>query len=97
MPSAAYLSQKSEETETNELVASPLDEVVSPKESTTSCIQSSIDSSGHLRVTRTKLRNRGQGCVPLLSSGWQGCVPHPNMYIDRYDTTDIETRAMNVV
>ena len=53
-PSADYLSQKSKETETNEPIASPLDEVVSRKESTTSSIQSSIDSSGHLRVTRTK-------------------------------------------
>ena len=47
-PSADYLSQKSEETETNEPVAAPLDEVVSRKESTTSSIQSAIDSSGHL-------------------------------------------------
>ena len=44
-PSADYLSQKSEETETNEPVASPLDEVISRKESTT-----------HLRVTRTKCK-----------------------------------------
>ena len=55
-PSADYLSQKSEETETNKPVAAPLDEVVSRKESTTSSIQSAIDSSGHLRVTRTKFR-----------------------------------------
>ena len=48
-------------------------------------------------VVHVMLRNRGQGCVPLLSSGWQGCVPHPIMYIDRYDTTDIGTRAMYVV
>lgn len=57
-PSADYLSQKSEETETNEPVASPLDEVVSRKESTTSSIQSAIDSSGHLRVTRTKCKSK---------------------------------------
>ena len=57
-PSADYLSQKSEETETNEPIASPLDEVVSRKESTTSSIQSSIDSSGHLRVTRTKCKSK---------------------------------------
>ena len=57
-PSADYLSQKSEETETNEPNASPLDEVVSRKESTTSSIQSSIDSSGHLRVTRTKCKSK---------------------------------------
>ena len=57
-PSAHYLSQKSEETETNEPIASPLDEVVSRKESTTSSIQSSIDSSGHLRVTRTKCKSK---------------------------------------
>ena len=59
-PSTDYLSIKAEETETNEPTASALDEILSKKEATTSQIQSSLDSAGHIKVVRTK----GKGRMP---------------------------------
>ena len=59
-PSTDYLSIKAEETETNEPTASALDEILSRKEATTSQIQSSLDSAGHIKVVRTK----GKGRMP---------------------------------
>ena len=59
-PSKDYLSIKAEETETNEPTASALDEILSKKEATTSQIQSSLDSAGHIKVVRTK----GKGRMP---------------------------------
>ena len=53
-PSADYLALKAEEVEMNEPTASPLDEIISKRDTANSQIQSSVDSSGHLRVTRTK-------------------------------------------
>eukprot|EP00435_Cladocopium_sp_Y103_P056936 s2941_g19.t1 len=50
-PSVEYLSVKAEETETNEPVAAPLDEVTSRKDSTTAQMQTGLDSSGHIRIT----------------------------------------------
>eukprot|EP00435_Cladocopium_sp_Y103_P052650 s357_g16.t1 len=55
-PSADYLSLKAEETETNEPTAAPLDEILSKLASANSQIQSAVDSSGHIRVTRTKTK-----------------------------------------
>ena len=55
-PSVEYLSLKPEETETNEPVAASLDEVSSKKDSTTSQMQTGLDSTGHIRSTRTKLK-----------------------------------------
>ena len=55
-PSVEYLSLKAEETETNEPVAAALDEVSSKKDSTTSQMQTGLDSTGHIRITRTKLK-----------------------------------------
>ena len=57
-PSNDYLPLKAEETETNEPIASPLDEIVSKKDSSNSAIQSTLDSSGHIRVTRTKNKTK---------------------------------------
>ena len=57
-PSNDYLSLKAEETETNEPIASPLDEIVSKKDSSNSALQSTLDSSGHIRVTRTKNKTK---------------------------------------
>ena len=53
-PSSDYLAVKAEETELNEPVAAALDEILSKKDTSSSQIQSSLDASGHLRVTRTK-------------------------------------------
>ena len=58
VPAADYLSLKAEETETNEPTAAPLDEVLNKKDSATSQIQSTLDSSGHIRVTRTKGKSK---------------------------------------
>ncbi|CAK9024428.1 Fucoxanthin-chlorophyll a-c binding protein C, partial [Durusdinium trenchii] len=55
-PSQDYLSLKADETETNEPVAAQLDEILSRKDSSNAAIQSSVDASGHLRVTRTKTK-----------------------------------------
>ena len=57
-PSSDYLALKAEETELNEPVASPLDEIISKRDNASSHIQSTVDSSGHLRVTRTKNKAR---------------------------------------
>jgi len=55
-PSSDYLSLKAEETECNEPTAAPLDEILSKQASSNSQIQSAVDSSGHIRVTRTKAK-----------------------------------------
>ena len=43
---------------TNEPTASSLDEVTSKFETSTSALQSSLDASGHVRVTKTKLKGK---------------------------------------
>ena len=64
-PSTDYLSIQ--ETETNEPTASALDEILSRKEATTSQIQSSLDSAGHIKVVRTK----GKGRMPTNTEGYR--------------------------
>ena len=58
--SSCNVSIKAEETETNEPTASALDEILSRKDATTSQIQSSLDSAGHIKLVRTK----GKGRMP---------------------------------
>ena len=60
-PSSDYLSLKAEETEANEPTAAPLDEVISRQSSSNSVLQSALDSSGHIRVTRTKNKSKMPG------------------------------------
>ena len=60
-PSSDYLSLKAEETETNEPTAAPLDEIVSKLVSSNSVIQSAVDNSGHIRITRTKAKSKMPG------------------------------------
>ena len=57
-PSSDYLSIKAEETECNEPSAASLDEILSKHASSNSQIQSAVDSSGHIRVTRTKTKGK---------------------------------------
>lgn len=57
-PSPDYLALKAEETETNEPLAAPLDEILSRKEATHSQLQSSVDGAGHIRVTRTRTKGK---------------------------------------
>ena len=57
-PSADYISQKMEEVEQGELLANNLDEVGSKEESLTIAIQSSVDSTGRLRVTRERKKSK---------------------------------------
>ena len=57
-PSNEYLALKVEECETNEPLALGLDEVQSKFEATTSMLQSSLDTSGHVRVTKTKSKGK---------------------------------------
>lgn len=55
-PSPDYLSIKAEETECNEPTAAPLDEILSKQSTSNSVIQSAVDTTGHIRVTRTKAK-----------------------------------------
>ena len=57
-PSADYLSQKVEEVEQGELLASQLDEIGSKEETLTIAIQSSVDSAGRLRATRERKKSK---------------------------------------
>ncbi len=57
-PSADYLSQKVEEVEQGELMASQLDEIGSKEEALTLSIQSSVDSTGRLRITRERKKSK---------------------------------------
>ena len=57
-PASDYLSLKAEETEANEPSAAPLDEILSKLASSSSSLQSTVDSSGHIRVTRTKNKSK---------------------------------------
>lgn len=57
-PSGDYLSQKMEEIEQGELLASNLDEVGSKDDSLTIAIQSSVDTSGRLRITRERKKSK---------------------------------------
>ena len=62
-PSSDYLALKAEETELNEPVASPLDEIISKRDNASSHIQSTVDSSGHLRSLGPKTK---PGCPATL-------------------------------
>ena len=57
-PSPEYLSVKAEETESNEPQAASLDEVTSKRDSQTTEMQSGLDASGHIRITRTKVKSK---------------------------------------
>lgn len=57
-PSVDYISQKVEEVEQGELTASLLDEVGSKEESLNLGVQSSLDASGRLRITREKKKSK---------------------------------------
>ncbi|CAE7351564.1 unnamed protein product [Symbiodinium sp. CCMP2592] len=52
-PSAEYLATKAEECESNEPLASSLDRISSKKDSQVESLQTSIDPTGHVRVTKT--------------------------------------------
>ena len=51
---------KLEEVENNEPTASALDEIISKQDKNTSFLQTSLDASGHLRVSKIK----GKGKLP---------------------------------
>lgn len=57
-PSTDYISQKMEEVEQGELLANNLDEIGSKEESLTIAIQSSVDSTGRLRITRERKKSK---------------------------------------
>ena len=58
IPSNEYLALKVEECEANELQALGLDEVSSRSDTSSSALQTSLDSSGHVRVTKVKTKGR---------------------------------------
>ena len=57
-PSAEYLALKVEECENGECTAASLDEVSSKADRNTSALQTSLDSTGHVRITKTKSKGR---------------------------------------
>jgi hypothetical protein len=59
-PSSTYLSMKQEEVETDDPVASPLDEVSSPEDTSLEAVSSSLDTSGRVMVTK----KRAKGTLP---------------------------------
>ena len=59
-PSAEYLALKVEECENGEITASSLDEVTSKAHKTTSSLQASLDTAGHVRV----VKNKSKGALP---------------------------------
>ena len=52
-PSGDYLAAKAEEVEENEPTASTLDRISSKRDSQVESLQTSLDSTGHVRVTKT--------------------------------------------
>lgn len=58
IPSNEYLALKVEECEANEPQALGLDEVSSRSDTSSSALQTSLDSSGHVRVTKVKTKGR---------------------------------------
>ena len=52
-PSSEYLSTKMDECEANEPTASSLDKISSKKDNQVESLQSTVDASGHVRVTKT--------------------------------------------
>ena len=52
-PSADYLASKAEECEINEPTASSLDRISSKRDQQVEALQTSIDATGHVRVTKT--------------------------------------------
>ena len=59
-PSAEYLALKVEECENGEISAATLDEVTSKAHKTTASLQTSLDTSGHVRV----VKNKTKGALP---------------------------------
>jgi hypothetical protein len=55
-PSSEYLALKVEECENGEILASSLDEVTSKAHKTTSSLQTSLDTAGHVRVVKNKTK-----------------------------------------
>ena len=58
VPSNEYLALKVEECEANEPQAATLDEVTSKQDTTTQSLQSSLDSAGHVRITKMKAKGK---------------------------------------
>ena len=56
VPATAYLASKAEEVEQDEPSASPLDAILSRKDSASENITTTLDAAGHLRITRTKAK-----------------------------------------
>ena len=57
-PGPTYIATKVEEIEQNEPTAAPLDEIESCEDSLLLGLQSSLDSTGRLRVTKTKTKGK---------------------------------------
>ena len=56
VPSSEYLALKVEECENGEVTAASLDEITSKAHKNTASLQTSLDTSGHVRVVKTKTK-----------------------------------------
>ena len=70
-PSTEYLALKVEECENGEISASSLDEVTSKAHKTTSSLQTSLDTAGHVRVVKNKTKGVTAKQHGGISSGTQ--------------------------
>jgi hypothetical protein len=69
-PSSEYLSLEAEQVEANEPEASALDAITSKKDATVVSLQSSIDATGHVRVTKVS----GKGALPTNTEEYRTLV-----------------------
>ena len=53
-PAPEYIAMKLEEVESGELLASPMEEIASVKDNQSSQLQSTLDSTGRLRITKER-------------------------------------------
>lgn len=67
IPSNEYLALKVEECENDEPIAASLDEVSSRQDKNTSTLQSTLDNTGHVRVTKVKTK----GKLPETTEGFR--------------------------
>ena len=57
-PAATYVAMKLEETESGEIVGSPLSDVASASEEASASLQSSLDPSGRIRITKERSKSK---------------------------------------
>ena len=75
-PSSEYLSTKMDECEANEPTASSLDKISSKRDNQVESLQSTVDASGHVRVTKTMQKLDMPHNSEAYRRGHEGGGPH---------------------